>query len=281
MSGHTAWTRTKILTEPPRSADPHEPSATDRQERIPGFDQARFSALSVLLVGAGGLNGEVAEGLLRKGVGSLKIFDPDRVELSNLNRQRFFAKDLGENKAIALARNLKPEATGRTWLIAQPVTLQDAVNGAADTRCDVAVCGVDNNRTRAYASQFFRLHGVAVIILGVSRDGAHGYVFVQETNVTTAGKAGTSMQAAACFGCAFPDAVENLRDPCPNTPAIKDILKVVAGVALYAVDSLFMSRPRFWNYRQIFLDGSMPDRSVRVERREGCLLCHAAGGRRP
>jgi molybdopterin/thiamine biosynthesis adenylyltransferase len=260
MSGSISSTWNRILTKPVRSADSYEPAATDRQERIPGFDQARFSSTCTVLIGAGGLNSEVGEGLVRKGIGCLKIFDPDRVELSNLNRQRFFGKDLGENKAWALVRNLAPEAIGETLLQGCRLSFQDAVEGKLDSVCHVAVCGVDNNRTRIFVSEHFACLRLPLVILGVSNDGSHGYVFVQEVG-------------GACFGCLFPDAVENLREPCPAMPAVKDILKVVAGIALYAVDSLLMDRKRSWHYKQIFLDGSLGERSFRVERRPACALC--------
>ena len=258
--------RLRIVTEAPKSADPLEPSATDRQERIPGFDQETFSRISVLLIGAGGINGEVAEGLVRKGVGSLKIFDHDKVELSNLNRQRFFASDIGENKAFALARNLKAEATRRTTITSTASSFQDAFKiQEPGLACDVAVCGVDNNRTRIFVSQHFARIAVPVVILGVSTDGVHGYTFVQEPQ-------------GACFGCVFPNAVENRGEPCPNTAAIKDVLKLVAAYALYAVDSLVMPRPRRWNYKEDFLDGS-PGRCFQLDRHPDCTLCGAPSRR--
>ncbi len=266
MSGSISSIWNRVLTRPACSADPDEPPATDRQERIPGFDQARVSSTCAVLIGAGGLNSEVGEGLARKGIGCVKIFDPDRVELSNLNRQRFFAKDLGENKAWALVRNLASEAIGETLFQGCRLSFQDAVAAKLDTVCHVGVCGVDNNRSRIFAAKHFAREKVPLVILGVSNDGSHGYAFVQE-------------RGGACFGCLFPDAVESLREPCPAVPAVKDILKVVAGLALYAVDSLVMDRKRIWHYKQIFLDGSLPERSFPVKRRPGCLLCKETLGR--
>src|SRR5437867_4602259 len=126
MSGSISSTWLRVVTILVVSPDPDAPSATDRQERVRGFDQTKVSSVCVVLIGAGGLNGEAAVGLVRKGVGCLKIFDPDRVELSNLNRQRFFAKDLGQPKAWALMRNLVPEATCRTYLKACACSFQEA-----------------------------------------------------------------------------------------------------------------------------------------------------------
>ena len=45
------------------------------------------------------------------------------------------------------------------------------------------------------------------------------------------------------------------RFPCPGTPAVADILQAVGSVAVYAVDTLLMKRPRSWNYRRISLSG--------------------------
>ena len=81
--------------------------AEDRQRKIAGFDQEVFSRSSVVCIGAGGLISHIAPTVVRKGIGTISLFDDDMVEASNLNRQRFYEKDLGQNKAIALARNLE------------------------------------------------------------------------------------------------------------------------------------------------------------------------------
>ena len=82
------------------------PGAGDRQKLIPGFDQGLFSEKRVTCIGAGGIVSMIAPTVVRKGIGQMKLVDDDLVEASNLNRQRFYINDLGENKAIALAHNL-------------------------------------------------------------------------------------------------------------------------------------------------------------------------------
>ncbi|MBU1020672.1 MAG: ThiF family adenylyltransferase [Firmicutes bacterium] len=52
-------------------------------------DFERLSSLNVLIVGVGGLGGNVANGLVRLGVKQFKLVDYDRFDLSNLNRQLF------------------------------------------------------------------------------------------------------------------------------------------------------------------------------------------------
>src|SRR5882724_1658190 len=90
------------------------PEAEDRQKKIPGFDQQTFSKSRVLCIGAGGIISMIAPTLVRKGIGCITLLDNDVVEASNLNRQRFYIKDIGQNKAIALAENLLPECIVQT-----------------------------------------------------------------------------------------------------------------------------------------------------------------------
>src|SRR5437868_10288242 len=85
------------------------PGAQDRQQKIPGFDQTLFSQSSILCIGAGGIVSQIAPTLVRKGLGGITLLDDDLVDVSNLNRQRFFIQDVGKNKALALAANLRPE----------------------------------------------------------------------------------------------------------------------------------------------------------------------------
>src|SRR5690349_17496888 len=92
----------KITTERVRSEDTRF-SITHRQELISGFNQAKLTSATATLIGAGGIGSEVGEGLCRKGIGHLRIFDHDVVEHTNLNRQHFFKADLGRNKAQQLA----------------------------------------------------------------------------------------------------------------------------------------------------------------------------------
>ncbi len=60
----------------------------------------------ILFAGCG-LGSVIAESAVRTGFSSMTLVDGDVVELSNLNRQYFFYNDIGENKARALAANLK------------------------------------------------------------------------------------------------------------------------------------------------------------------------------
>lgn len=233
------------------------PGATDRQQRLAGFDQAIYSNSSIVCIGAGGLISQIAPTLVRKGIGALTILDDDVVEASNLNRQRFYTKDLRHNKAYALAENLHPECVHATVLSAYPLLLEEAIDSGIDLRCDVAICGVDNNPARIAASRYFSSLKSPVIFTAVSADADHGYIFVQEPG-------------GPCFGCLFPDAVDSRTFACPATPAIADILQAVGALTVYAVDTCLMDRPRKWNYRRIYLSDGQWDTCTVIETRDDC-----------
>lgn len=58
------------------------------------------------IAGCGGIGSNVAWMLARAGVQDFVLADFDRIEASNLNRQFFFARQIGQPKAAALAENL-------------------------------------------------------------------------------------------------------------------------------------------------------------------------------
>ena len=67
----------------------------------------RMQAARVAIAGAGGLGSNLALLLVRSGLGTLRIVDFDRVEYSNLNRQAYDLRHIGQEKVLALAQRAK------------------------------------------------------------------------------------------------------------------------------------------------------------------------------
>jgi sulfur carrier protein ThiS adenylyltransferase len=59
------------------------------------------------IAGVGGIGSNVATHLVRAGISFLKIVDFDKVDVSNLNRQFYFAHQVGRPKVLMLVENLK------------------------------------------------------------------------------------------------------------------------------------------------------------------------------
>ncbi len=73
-----------------------------------GPDLAGYLRNAVVAVaGLGGLGSAAALALARSGVGSLILADHDVVEPSNLNRQHYFADQIGRSKAAVLAETIR------------------------------------------------------------------------------------------------------------------------------------------------------------------------------
>lgn len=265
----TIWRTNRTFRGKTLRVHAHGGGVADRQSKIPGFSQELLSGLRVLCAGAGGLGSHIGEALARKGVGELVFCDEDTVEPSNLNRQKFYKCDLWQNKAVCLAKNQAAESFLGTAVTGVPTTFMEAVRAGLVGRFDCIVSGIDDELAREEIAEYALAVRVPLITTAVSADGDGGYVHVQKPG-------------EACWGCAFPrarrlrDDLADYRAPCPGSPAIKDILMLVAGAAVYALDALFMPRPISWNYREFHLAGFMPDIAKRIERAPACQLCGGA-----
>jgi molybdopterin/thiamine biosynthesis adenylyltransferase len=106
--------------------------------------QDRLRRARVTILGVGGIGSVTAMSLAAAGVGSLRLIDADRVELSNLNRQVLYtSRDVGRLKVEAAAehlRDLNPHVTveGESRRADQPHDLREMVRN-----CDLFILGAD------------------------------------------------------------------------------------------------------------------------------------------
>jgi molybdopterin/thiamine biosynthesis adenylyltransferase len=115
---------------------------------IGGPGQQALKAARVLIVGAGGLGAPAALYLAAAGVGTLGLVDPDRVGLSNLQRQVLFATaDVEAPKVAAAARRL---GALNPHVVVEP--LDERLDGANArslvSRYDLVLDGTDDFATR-------------------------------------------------------------------------------------------------------------------------------------
>ena len=81
-----------------------------RQIQIYGFGEAgqeKLKQAKIIIAGIGGLGSSAAMYLTAAGVGTIRIIDHDKVELSNLNRQVLYCdNDIGKNKVATASEKL-------------------------------------------------------------------------------------------------------------------------------------------------------------------------------
>lgn len=143
-----------------------------RQRLIPGWDQPRLAAATVVVIGVGALGNEVVKNLALAGVGRLVLCDPDRVAPSNLSRTVLFSQDdIGAPKAAAAAAQLRRLAPA---VDAEP-RATDLVSGVglgelADA--DLVIGCVDSVRARIQLLGRCALAGATLLDGGTSPWGA-------------------------------------------------------------------------------------------------------------
>jgi molybdopterin/thiamine biosynthesis adenylyltransferase len=131
--------------------------------------QKRLLSSSVALVGCGALGTAIASGLVRAGIGHLKLIDRDYVELSNLQRQILFDEEdvaHGLPKAIAAAKKL--QKINSEIRIEPIVTDLNAFNVERILEgIDLVVDGTDNFEVRFLINDACVKHGLPWIYGGV------------------------------------------------------------------------------------------------------------------
>jgi len=108
------------------------------------FDEIknRLSGKKVGIAGCGGLGSNCAVALARVGVGTLVIADFDIISESNLNRQYFFADQVGQKKVVSLRENIA-RINPVVRVIGHDVRINPENIPVIFTECDVLVEAFD------------------------------------------------------------------------------------------------------------------------------------------
>jgi adenylyltransferase/sulfurtransferase len=115
---------------------------------VGGVGQARLIAARVLVVGAGGLGAPLLQYLAAAGVGTLGVVDPDRVDLSNLQRQIIHrTSDIGIPK-VESARRALQEINPESRVVIHEVRLAADNAESLISGYDLVADGSDNFATR-------------------------------------------------------------------------------------------------------------------------------------
>ena len=163
-----------------------------RQIMVPdlgGKAQIRLRQARVLVIGAGGLGCPAAFYLAAAGIGTLGIVDPDKVELSNLQRQILHStSDIGRQK-VASAKTklneLNPDVDVKTYA----VRFEDGNAGEIAAGYNFMVDGSDNFTTKFLVNDIGIRLGIAFSHAGIVR-------LQGQTMTVIPGK-------TACYRCLF------------------------------------------------------------------------------
>lgn len=235
-------------------------------EEVGSVGQERLLAGKVLVIGAGGLGSPVLLYLAAAGVGVIGIADPDRVELSNLQRQiAHQTRDLNRAKVLSAQEKMmamNPDIRVHTY----EIRLAAANIGEIIAGYDFVVDATDN-----FAAKF--LINDACVLAG--KPFSHGGVlrFAGQTMTILPG-------AAPCYRCIFPEPPPaDLLLPCSRD----GVLGVVPGVIgviqasealkyLLGKGDLLTGRLLTWNAL------TMKFREISVRKNAACPVCGTTPG---
>ena len=127
--------------------------------------ESHLGKFRVGIAGAGGLGSNCAIALARCGVGTLVIADSDIVESQNLNRQYYFADQIGMLKTEALKKNISRINTSIKVII-HNLELNESNIPYVFEGCDVIVEAFDSNDMKEMLVEIVQLQmpGIPLII---------------------------------------------------------------------------------------------------------------------
>ena len=227
--------------------------------------QERFAAARALVVGVGGLGAPVAQFLAAAGVGSLILADPDRVDLTNLQRQILYATaDVGAPKVAA--------AGGRLAAINPLVAVEsiEARIGPDDlaalvARVDIVIDCCDNFATRHAVNRACVAARIPLVSGAAIRFDGQIAVFDARD------------PASPCYHCLFGEgeAVEETR--CAIMGVFAPIVGIVGATQAAEALKVLAGVGESLAGRLLLLDAlAMHWREVRVTRDPACPVCRSA-----
>ncbi|MAK60953.1 MAG: molybdopterin biosynthesis protein MoeB [Ponticaulis sp.] len=228
-------------------------------KEIGGHGQKKLLEAKVMIIGAGALGGVAATILAAAGVGQLIIYDDDRVELSNLQRQTHFASsDVGSTKAGALFRRLAAINPGISVDVRQQRWTADEGIGEVELVLD----GCDNFETRFAVNAASRDACVPLISGAVA--GWTGQIMA----VNEPGN-----DAAPCYQCFVPTEPPQAGD-CNDLGVVGAVTHIVAGhMALKAKQFILGETHQLFGRLNVFDGKSGQFRSVALAQDPDCPVC--------
>ncbi len=231
----------------------------DRQIMIYGFGEAgqeKLKKAKVFLAGVGGLGSPVAIYLTAAGIGTLRIADHDKVELSNLNRQVLhWEENIGQRKTDSAADKLRKFNTGiKIETIAETITEANISQLVGDS--DLIVDAMDNLPTRYLLNRTAIEKGIPFF---------HGAVYGFEGRVMTVLPGKT-----ACLNCLYHGAsVPKEKFPVIGvTPAVIGCIQATE-VIKYIVGLGELLTNRLLNYDALQMKFS----EFKINRDPNCEVC--------
>ena len=154
--------------------------------------QKKILNSKVLIIGVGGLGCPLLTYLAASGVGTIGIADPDKVEISNLNRQTLFTtSDVGKYKVEQAKFSInRINNKIKTKIFKKKITSKNIKSIIKDF--DIICDGTDNFETRYLVNDECKKMKKILVSAAISKFNGHLYKF-------------NFKKKASCYRCFMPD----------------------------------------------------------------------------
>jgi len=227
--------------------------------------QQRLRAAHALVVGAGGLGCPAALYLAASGVGKLTIADPDKVDLTNLQRQILYRTDSVGTAKVEAARAALTALNPEVEIVPLLQRLDEKTFGSIVKTADIVLDCSDNFATR-HALNRACVVGQKPLVSGAAiRFDAQVAVF------------DLRKPDAPCYACLYPEDGEVEEVQCSTMGVFAPLTGVVGALQAMEAAKLLAGAGETLNGRLLLLDAKQSEwRSVRVKKDPACAVCAAS-----
>ncbi|MHB8084781.1 MAG: ThiF family adenylyltransferase [Dehalococcoidia bacterium] len=227
--------------------------------------QEKLKRSSIVIVGCGALGSNVANLLVRAGVGRVRIIDRDFIEYHNLQRQVLFDEnDIIDRLPKAIAAKRRLDAVNS--LVDIEAIVSDINYSSAERFCsgmDVILDGLDNLETR------YLINDVALKL---------GIPYIYGGAVSSLGMTMTIIPGRTpCFRCVFPDIPpEGIMPTCETDGVLGTAAAAISSFEATEAIKVLVGSDRL-NKDLISLDvWNISFQRLPIARKEGCPACNGS-----
>ena len=125
---------------------------------------------TIAIVGVGGLGSVIAENLIHSGFQDIHLIDPDRVEITNLNRiVGAYYSDAEQNRLkVEVVKEHLQRINPKAQVGAHPVGIEDEALWPVLLQCDWLIVATDNHFSRYKTQEIALRFGIPLISTGVN-----------------------------------------------------------------------------------------------------------------
>jgi adenylyltransferase/sulfurtransferase len=221
-------------------------------------------ASSALIVGAGGLGCPAALYLAASGIGKLTLADPDKVDLTNLQRQILYRTDSIGARKVEAARAALSALNPEVEIVPLAQRLDEKSLDPLVKTSDVVLDCSDNFATR---------HALNRACMKLKKPLVSGAAIRFDAQVAVFD---LRKPDAPCYACLYPENGEIEEVQCSTMGVFAPLTGVVGALQAMEAAKLLTGAGETLNGRLLLLDAKQSEwRTVRVKRDPACAICSA------